>query len=76
MSQSVMKKKFLLWLSLAGKYASIGAGAASLPVLAALPPSVGAYALLAFGIASTIKDTANRVGDLADDGIINGSFKG
>ena len=71
-----MKKKFLLWISLVTKYASIGAGAASLPVLAVLPPSVGGYALVAFGIASTIKDTANRIGDLTDDGIINGSFKG
>jgi hypothetical protein len=71
-----MKKKLLLWTSLVTKYASIGAGAASLPIFAVLPPAVGGYAVVAFGIASAIKDTANRIGDLADDGIINGSYKG
>ena len=31
--------------------------------------------LIVFAVASLLKDTVNRVGDLADDGQPNGSFK-
>ena len=71
-----MKKKLFLWLSLITKAASIGTGVAALPVVAMLPAQYAGYAALAFAGASLIKDTANRIGDLADDGIVNNSFKG
>jgi hypothetical protein len=31
--------------------------------------------VIVFGIASILKDAVNRVGDLLDDGAVNGSFK-
>lgn len=71
-----MKKKFMLWLSLLTKTASIVTGAASLPVIGMLPMQYAGYAALAFAGASVIKDTTNRIGDLADDGIANNSYKG
>lgn len=71
-----MKKKFFRVLALIGKVASIGTGVASLPIVGALPPSGIAYAGLAFGIFSSLKDTQTILGDLADDGIRNNSYKG
>ena len=71
-----MKKKLLLWLSLITKAASIGTGVASLPIVAMLPTQYAGYAALAFASASLVKDTANRIADLADDGILNNSYKG
>lgn len=71
-----MKKKLLLWLSLGTKVASIGTGLASLPVLSLLPAQYAGYAALAFAGASILKDTTNRLGDLADDGVLNNSYKG
>jgi hypothetical protein len=71
-----MKKKLLLWLSLITKAASIGTGVASLPVVAMLPAQYAGYAAIAFAGASLVKDTANRIADLADDGVINNSHNG
>lgn len=71
-----MKNKFFRSLALVGKAASVGTGIASLPIIGFLPPSFAAYAALAFGICSTLKDTSTIVGDLADDGIRNNSYKG
>jgi len=71
-----MKKKLLLWLSLVTKAASIGTGVASLPVVAMLPAQYAGYAAIAFAGASLVKDTANRIADLADDGVINNSHNG
>ena len=70
-----MTTKLLLWLSLAVKLLSVISFAGSLPALALLPAQYMAYATLAFGIASVLKDTCNRLGDLLDDGKINQSFK-
>jgi hypothetical protein len=71
-----MKKKLLLWLSLVTKAASIGTGVASLPIVAMLPAQYAGYAAIAFAGASLIKDTTNRIADLADDGIANNSYHG
>jgi hypothetical protein len=71
-----MKKKLLLWLSLITKAASIGTGVASLPIVAMLPAQYAGYAAIAFAGASLIKDTTNRIADLADDGVINNSYHG
>ena len=71
-----MKKKLLLWLSLVTKAASIGTGVASLPIVAMLPAQYAGYAAIAFAGASLIKDTTNRIADLADDGIVNNSYHG
>ena len=68
-------KKLLLWLSLAVKALSVVTMAGSLPIVAMLPEKFLAYALLAFGVASLLKDFCNRLGDLLDDGKINQSFK-
>lgn len=70
-----MKTKLLLWLSLIVKYASLLTGLSALPQVSMLPPKYLSWALLAFAAASLIKDTANRIGDLIDDGIVNQSFK-
>lgn len=70
-----MIKKILLWLALVVKFTSIIAGLSALPAIHFLPPSWMAYATLAFGIASVVKDASNRLGDLLDDGVINQSFK-
>ena len=71
-----MKKKLLLWLALITKAASVATGVASLPIVAMLPAQYAGYAALAFAGASLAKDTANRIADLADDGIANNSYKG
>ena len=42
------------------------------PVEAAIEPAVGA---VIFAAASILKDTVNRIGDLADDGKVNQSFR-
>jgi len=71
-----MKKKLFLGLSWVGKVAALGTGVASLPILGMLPPQYALFATLGFQGFSLLKDTANRIGDLADDGIANNSFKG
>jgi len=70
-----MTTKLLLWLSLAIKLLSVVSFAGSLPALALLPAEYMAFATLAFGLASILKDTCNRLGDLLDDGQLNQSFK-
>lgn len=67
-------KTILLWLALVVKFTSIIAGLSALPALHFLPPEWMAYATLAFGVASVVKDASNRLGDLLDDGKINQSF--
>ena len=69
-----MKNKFFRTLAVIGKTASVGTGIASLPIVGFLPPTVGIYAALTFGICSTLKDTTTILGDLADDGIRNNSY--
>lgn len=67
------KQDVLKWLSLAGKGLSLLTGLAAWANY--IPPKYAALAILAFGIASILKDTVNRIGDLVDDGIANNSFK-
>lgn len=68
-------KTILLWLTLVVKFTSIITGLSALPALHFLPPEWMAYATVAFGVASVVKDASNRLGDLLDDGKINQSFK-
>lgn len=70
-----MKKTLLLWLAFLVKIASLITGLAAIPQLHLLPAEWMAYATIAFAAASILKDTANRIGDLLDDGKLNGSFK-
>jgi hypothetical protein len=59
---------------------SVAKGASILTGLAAyasvLPPSWLPVAGLVFAVTSLLKDTAISAGDIADDGVKNGSFKG
>lgn len=55
------------------KIGSVGAGAAS--ALGFLPPSVGTWAIIAFGCVSAFKDFLVHIGDILDDGKANDSFK-
>jgi hypothetical protein len=71
-----MKKKLFLGISWIGKATSLVAGIASLPIMGLLPPQYALFATMGFQGFSLLKDTANRIGDLADDGIANNSFKG
>ena len=61
--------KSLKYLSLAGKIAGL---VSALNVIPFVDPSVG---VIIFAAASLLKDTANRIGDLLDDGKPNKSFK-
>ena len=61
--------KSLKYLSLAGKIAGF---VSALNVIPFVDPSVG---VIIFAAASLLKDTANRIGDLLDDGKPNKSFK-
>lgn len=70
-----MKTKLLLWLALVVKFTSLVTGLAAVPQLHLLPAEWMGYATLAFAGASILKDSANRIGDLLDDGKINQSFK-
>jgi len=63
------KAKIIKLLTLIAK----GAGAiTALNMIPFVSPDIG---VLVFLVASLVKDTVNRVGDLADDGIKNDSFK-
>ena len=62
--------KSLKYLSLAGKIAGF---VSALNVIPFVDPSVG---VIIFAAASLLKDTANRIGDLLDDGKPNKSFRG
>ncbi len=70
-----MKTKILLWLAFLVKIASLITGLAAFPQMHLLPAEWMAYATLTFAAASVLKDTANRIGDLLDDGKVNQSFK-
>lgn len=58
--------------SVVAKGAAFLAGGAA--YLSLLPPSWAAGAALVFGAVSILKDAAISAGDLADDGVRNGSF--
>ena len=59
-------------ISYIGKAASLVAGLSA--YAGAIPEKYLATAMLVFLVASFVKDTANRAGDIADDGQENGSF--
>jgi hypothetical protein len=61
--------KALKYLTYVGKLAGFIAALDTLPFV---DPKVG---VIIFAAASIIKDTVNRIGDLADDGKVNQSFK-
>lgn len=68
-----MKQTVLKILSWSLKVlAVLGGGAAYMHMI---PEKWGAIAVLVFGLASILKDTVNRIGDLLDDGKANQSFK-
>ena len=68
-----MKANVIKYLTLAAKAASFVAGLAVYADV--LPPKYAPIAALVFAAASLSKDTVNRIGDLADDGVKNDSFK-
>ena len=59
----------LKYLSYVGKFAGLVTALDGIPFV---DPSVG---VIIFAAASLLKDTANRIGDLLDDGKPNKSFK-
>ena len=61
--------KALKYLSYLGKLAGFVAALDTLPFI---DPKIG---VVLFAAASLLKDTANRIGDLLDDGKVNQSFK-
>lgn len=63
------KANILKYCSLIGKAVGL---IASLNAIPFIPAPVG---MVIFGAASILKDVVNRVGDLADDGVENKSFK-
>ena len=67
-SELVMKA--LKYLSFVGKIAGL---VSALNVIPFVDPKVG---VIVFAAASILKDAANRIGDLLDDGQPNKSFKG
>jgi hypothetical protein len=62
--------KALKYLSYVGKLAGF---VSALNVIPFVDPELG---VLIFAAASILKDSANRIGDLLDDGQPNQSFKG
>jgi hypothetical protein len=62
--------KALKYISLVGKLAGF---VSALNVIPFVDPKLG---VLIFAAASILKDSANRIGDLLDDGKPNQSFKG
>jgi hypothetical protein len=61
--------KSLKYLSYVGKFAGLVTALDAIPFV---DPSIG---VIIFAVASLLKDTANRIGDLLDDGKPNQSFK-
>ena len=61
--------KALKYLSYIGKVAGFIAALDTLPFI---DPKLG---VVIFAAASLLKDTVNRIGDIADDGQVNQSFK-
>lgn len=68
-----MKDKTIRILSSVTKFASLGAGLTAYADV--IPHKYLPVAMLAFGIASTVKEFAMSLGDQLDDGKKNGSFK-
>ena len=62
--------KSLKYLSYVGKFAGLVTALDGIPFV---DPSIG---VIVFAAASLLKDTANRIGDLLDDGKPNKSFRG
>jgi hypothetical protein len=62
--------KTLRFVSLIGKIAGLVSALNAIPFV---DPQVG---VIIFAAASLLKDSANRIGDLIDDGKPNQSFKG
>lgn len=62
--------KSLKYFSFVGKFAGLVAAIGGIPFV---DPSVG---VIIFAVASLLKDTANRIGDLLDDSKPNKSFRG
>ena len=60
-------------LALAAKIAGMVVGLGAYANL--LPEKWAPVGIVVFGIASILKDSVNRIGDLLDDGAVNGSFK-
>jgi Mn2+/Fe2+ NRAMP family transporter len=61
--------KSLKYLSYIGKIAGF---VSALNVIPFVDPKIG---IIVFAVASLLKDTVNRIGDLIDDGKPNQSFK-
>jgi len=61
--------KALKYLSYLGKLAGFVAALNAIPFV---DPALGA---VVFAAASILKDTVNRIGDIADDGKVNQSFQ-
>mgnify|MGYP000153280059 CR=1 FL=1 len=61
--------KALKYLSYIGKLAGFVAALNAIPFV---DPALGA---VVFAAASILKDTVNRIGDIADDGKVNQSFQ-
>jgi hypothetical protein len=67
--KSPVVMKSLKYLSYVGKFAGLFTALDGIPFV---DPSIG---VIIFAAASLLKDTANRIGDLIDDGKPNQSFK-
>jgi len=61
-------------LALAGKLSGMVVGLSA--YVNVIPEKYAPIGVIVFGVASILKDTVNRLGDLLDDGAVNGSFKG
>ena len=61
------------FLALAAKIAGMVVGLGAYANM--LPEKWAPVGVIVFGVASILKDAVNRVGDLLDDGAVNGSFK-
>lgn len=68
-----MKEKVLHWLAYTTKILSMVAGVSS--YMTWIPQKYLPIAAISFGVASILKDTVNRIGDLLDDGAVNNSFE-
>lgn len=68
-----MKQNTLRACSAFVKFASIATGLAAYTSM--IPEKWGGIAILAFAVVSATKDYAIRIGDVADDGKANNSFK-
>ena len=69
-----MNTKYLKVVTTLVKVASVVAGLSAYSDL--IPAKYAGVAVIAFGLASILKDMFVKVGDLLDDGKANDSFKG